>query len=184
MLTDKKMTWVTLFPQVLTGGRHTLQQGGASLLCSLPDRWLLDALWRPEEWQSDPVAQATRAPAAVLPGLHPFLRQVNSSNLKWIRRWAASSQVKEFIHPFLIFFFVWYIALPVVLALSWGYKFHLFDLDFKFDRKHWKTKRVMQATNAPGWTQTWDIMDACHAAELKGNFFLFYSQENKTHSRF
>lgn len=69
-------------PQVLTGGRHTLQQGGASLLRSIPDRRLLDALWRPEGWQSDPVAQTTGAPAAVLSGLHPRLRQVNSSRHK------------------------------------------------------------------------------------------------------
>lgn len=98
----KKMVWITLSLQVLTGGRHTLQQGGASLLCSLPDRRLLDALWRSEKQQSDPVTQATGAPAAVLPGLHPRLRQVSSSHHKWTRRWAGvapSSGVKAFIHP-------------------------------------------------------------------------------------
>lgn len=62
--------------QVLTRGRHTLQQGGAPLLGGLPDRRLLDALRRPEERQPDSVAQAAGAPAAVLAGLHPRLRQV------------------------------------------------------------------------------------------------------------
>lgn len=61
--------------QVLTGGRHALQQGGAPLLGSLPDRRLLDALRRPERQQSDPVEQTARAPAALLAGLHPRLRQ-------------------------------------------------------------------------------------------------------------
>lgn len=71
-----KRCW--LFLQVCTGGRHTLQQGGASLLSSLPDRWVLDALWRPERKQSDSAGQAAGSPAAVLSGLHPCFRQVNS----------------------------------------------------------------------------------------------------------
>lgn len=60
---------VFFFPQVLSRGRHSLQQGGTSLLCGVPNRWVLDALRWASERQLDLIEQTTRAAASVLPGV-------------------------------------------------------------------------------------------------------------------
>lgn len=79
------MRWVgvcskcVVVAQVLTGGSHALQQRRASLLCSVPDRRLLDALRRPAQRQPGAAGQTARVPAAVLARLHPDLRAMNTS---------------------------------------------------------------------------------------------------------
>lgn len=63
---------VLFLPQVLSRGCHSLQQGGASLLCSLPDRRVLDALRWASERQLDLIEQTPGAAASVLAGVCAF----------------------------------------------------------------------------------------------------------------